>query len=234
MLWLLLLCLVLVIVSLLFALWALSPYHLSSLQKKPDLKPNVKTNQRLLFKTLAQHLDAANIVYWVVRDTLADVVDNHSMFDQRDVLNIAVLREYDRQLLHLKPNKQSPVVFVMEQISDGYMCYMNHVNDFPCIHIAMMEQHAHELVPCTSHETMGHVAHSNNHHLRADIYLMHHVFPLRESRTKDGILVPVPNNDVECARIFRENTHTTSPYVKLFYNQRTKNILKNLRAAWQN
>lgn len=234
MLWLILLFIVLVIVSLLFALWSLSPYRLSSLQAKPDLKPDMKAAQRSLFETLSNHLDAAHIVYWVVRETLLDVVDHNSMFERRDVLTIAVLREFDRQLLHLKPNKQSQVFFVMEQISDGYMCYMNHINDFPCIHIAIMEQHAHELLPCTSHETMGNVAHSNNHHLRAEIYLMHHVFPLRESQTKDGLIVPVPNNDQECARIYRENTIRMTPYLKLFYNQRTKNIMKNLRAAWQN
>ena len=227
MLWLVLLFVLILVVSVIAALVALSPYCVRNYQIV--IKNDVSEKQRLLFQTLTNHLNAANIPYWVVRDTLVDVVDHKTLAKNRDVLSIAVPREFDRQLLHLKPTANAKLYFVLQRIPDGYMCYINNMSDFPCIHISVMEQRDHEVLPCTSHDAFDEFTHSDNHHLRAEIYLVRDVFPLREMTVEKDLVVCVPQNAQTCATIFSSNNSTQPPaLVKMICNQRTKNIWANL------
>lgn len=227
MLWLLLLFILILALSVLFALYCISPFRISSQTFRPELQPKFRNHQRALFETLTQHLQAIDVTFWAVKTTLVDIVENKDLFQDRDILSIAVLRDFDRQLLHLKHHKNLGVFFVLHQVSDGYMCYLDHINDFPCVHISIMDQHDHEIVPCTSRDTTRDLTHSNNHLLRHEIYLTRHVFPLREVSTHN-LIVPIPQNAEECARIYKEHTTHVHSWIKLVYNQRTKNIWNNL------
>lgn len=229
MLWLVFLFIVILVLAVIVALYVLSPYRLQNYNIV--VKPEVQLQQRLLFETVTQHLNAANIPYWAVRETLVDIVEHKVLSKNRDVLNIAVLREFERQLMHLKPNQGAKVPFVLQRVSDGYMCYINDVGDFPCLHISVMEQRQHEVLPCTSHNEFEDFTHRDNHNLRAEIYLVREVFPLREV-TVQNISINIPQNAQACATLFKNHTSSHTPSIaKLIYNQRTKNIGANLSTA---
>lgn len=229
MIWLMLLLIVILVLAVIVALCVLSPFRVQS--DKIVIKPDVQMQQHLLFETVSQHLNASKIPYWAVRDTLVDIVEHNVLSKNRDVLSIAVLREFDRQLMHLKPKQGAKVHFVLQRVPDGYMCYINSVGDYPCLHISVMEQRKHEVLPCTSHDAFEDFTHSDNHNLRAEIYLVREVFPLREVIVQSGITVHVPQQAHACATLFKTHTPHTPPIAKLIYNQRTKNIWANLSTA---
>ena len=191
------------------------------------LKSDYAAQQRNLFVAFTDALNKINVPYWVTQSTLLSV-SKASLFEN-DVIHIAVLHEYERQLVQLgSSSNQTQQRIIIQQTKGGYTSHMESIGDFPRIEIDIMVQRNHEILPCSSRDVLGECLHHDSHKRRNEIYLTSDVFPLQEL-VVDGVTVVVPQKLDVCAKQYGNNNRRA--WLKFLFNTRTKAISKNILAA---
>ena len=162
------------------------------------VKQSVNERMIALFTHLVQHLNEAQLQFWLVDQTLL----SHQLFGglapYQSTLDIAILHEDLEALVALRKTLEKGDKFQLLATTHYYLLSeRNNFARYPAVRITLMTKSKQEVLCCSPLDELGRCSLADSHTRRASVFRLEHVFPLTKA-TFQGLEVQIPGDTAAC------------------------------------